>query len=350
LVEQRIENPRVGGSIPPRATKNSKAPRGFDLSGLFYIARGLLQMNAGIPNPADWLPTCTVRIEAEMDGVARSIGTGFFYDFELTPKPGDTVTKAPTIITNKHVVAGCDFAKVFVSVAPHGAAANAKGLFDQRLHVPARVALGQYVVDHPDPDVDLCAIPAAWLVARIEAKKQFQLINRRLWMGHRLAPKDREDARYIEPVVMVGYPSGLWDSMNNAPIVRRGSTATHPLVNYEGRPEFVIDAACFPGSSGSPVFLFQDGMYHVSGEPFYGIRTALLGILYAGPQFTAEGKLVPVPIPHCVGDVPVTSFPMNLGYVINADQLDVLQPLMQQRYDASPDITEEALRALLPDS
>jgi hypothetical protein len=26
LVEQRIENPRVGGSIPPRATKFKKAP------------------------------------------------------------------------------------------------------------------------------------------------------------------------------------------------------------------------------------------------------------------------------------------------------------------------------------
>jgi hypothetical protein len=37
LVEQRIENPRVGGSIPPRATKISKTLTKSLLSGFFYV-------------------------------------------------------------------------------------------------------------------------------------------------------------------------------------------------------------------------------------------------------------------------------------------------------------------------
>ena len=36
LVEQRIENPRVGGSIPPQATKNSMPSR---MAGHFLFVR-----------------------------------------------------------------------------------------------------------------------------------------------------------------------------------------------------------------------------------------------------------------------------------------------------------------------
>ena len=37
LVEQRIENPRVGGSIPPLGTKYKKS---LALAGLFYLGDG----------------------------------------------------------------------------------------------------------------------------------------------------------------------------------------------------------------------------------------------------------------------------------------------------------------------
>lgn len=60
---------------------------------------------------------------------------------------------------------------------------------------------------------------------------------------------------------MIGYPNGLWDSVNNMPIVRRGTMATNISLNHNDKREFVIDAACFPGSSGSPVVLFNKGGY-----------------------------------------------------------------------------------------
>ena len=122
----------------------------------------------------------------------------------------------------------------------------------------------------------------------------------------------------------------------SAPIVRRGSTATHPFVRYEGRPEFVIDAACFPGSSGSPVFLFEDGMYRVGdGNGLTpGSRVALLGVLWGGPQFLADGRLEARPIPHSRGLTPVTQIPMNLGYVIHADELDAMAASAIERVGA----------------
>lgn len=53
---------------------------------------------------------------------------------------------------------------------------------------------------------------------------------------------------------MVSYPIGLIDNINNFPIFRRGITASHPGLSFKVKPEFLIDASCWPGSSGSSVF------------------------------------------------------------------------------------------------
>ena len=53
--------------------------------------------------------------------------------------------------------------------------------------------------------------------------------------------------------------TALIDEVNNKPVVRKGITATDIRLDYNGRKEFLIDAACFHGSSGSPVFLRKMG-------------------------------------------------------------------------------------------
>ena len=67
------------------------------------------------------------------------------------------------------------------------------------------------------------------------------------------------DIGLIEDVLFVGYPNGMFDKANNLPVARRGITATPATVDYGGRPVFLIDASVFPGSSGSPVFLYNVG-------------------------------------------------------------------------------------------
>jgi len=106
------------------------------------------------------------------------------------------------------------------------------------------------------------------------------------------------DLTALEEILMLGYPVGLWDTVNNMPIFRKGITATHPNLNYDGKDEFLIDAACYPGSSGSPVFLYNLGNYsNRQGGTVIGTRIALPGILYAGPQFSVEGEIKVLPIP-----------------------------------------------------
>ena len=86
--------------------------------------------------------------------------------------------------------------------------------------------------------------------------------------------------------------------------------------------------ACFPGSSGSLVFLANFGNYSDrSGNLVMGTRIKLLGVLYAGPQHTANGDIVLVPIPTQNKPVTLTSIPNNLGYVIKATELDEIEKL-----------------------
>lgn len=54
---------------------------------------------------------------------------------------------------------------------------------------------------------------------------------------------------------MVGYPIGLADARNNYPIFRKGYTAAHPAVDFNEDGIGLVDMACFPGSSGSPIYI-----------------------------------------------------------------------------------------------
>ena len=128
---------------------------------------------------------------------------------------------------------------------------------------------------------------------------------------------------------MIGYPNGIWDSVNNKPIFRKGITATHPKFDYNGKKEFMIDAACFPGSSGSPVFILNEGGYRdKKGNTYLGTtRIMLIGVLYAGPQHTATGEVKIINVPTSQIPVSISSIPNNLGIVIKSFRIKELEKL-----------------------
>ena len=133
----------------------------------------------------------------------------------------------------------------------------------------------------------------------------------------------------MEDIVMIGYPNGIWDALNNKPIFRKGITAAHPNRDYLGNKEFLIDAACFPGSSGSPVFIYNefgyfDGMQFNLGKR----RVLLLGILYAGPQHYIKGEIQVED--RAFTPVSISSIPNNLGVVIKAENLSYFEELFKK--------------------
>ena len=84
----------------------------------------------------------------------------------------------------------------------------------------------------------------------------------------------------IESITFIGYPNGIWDEINLLPVVRQGTTATAYYYDFQGEPKFLIDASVFPGSSGSPVFIYKFGSYTKrNGNLHVGSLLLFIGII-----------------------------------------------------------------------
>ncbi len=133
-------------------------------------------------------------------------------------------------------------------------------------------------------------------------------------------PEQLEESDAVEEVVFIGYPNSIYDEVNLVPVVRRGITATPPQLDYGGKPRVLIDAAVFPGSSGSPVFVWNPVGLASSrpGRPFLGTTVYFLGVLASGFLQEQNGRIEMVPIPTAMTPIPITPQLINLGTVHKA--------------------------------
>ncbi|NSW82202.1 MAG: trypsin-like peptidase domain-containing protein [Syntrophothermus sp.] len=258
----------------------------------------------------------TVRIETTLKDGNTGVGTGFFFNMKV-----DDNRTLPLIVTSKHVAKDTTKGRFQLHEALPGASPPKPS--GQFFTVELDNFESQWI-PHPDPAVDLCAMPFQPLRARAEVAGK-AIFNVSFHEGLILSGKQLEELSAVEDILFVGYPTGLWDEKNNLPLIRRGVTASHPALDFGGRPVFVIDAACFPGSSGSPVLLANLGSYYTKdGSLVVGTRVALLGVLYAGPEMTVEGSIVARPIPTTVLPASITRVMIHLGYVIKAKEIVTL--------------------------
>ncbi len=168
---------------------------------------------------------------------------------------------------------------------------------------------------HPDPEIDLAIIP----IRPLEQAAREQGVELYYHgIDSRLAPDagvlHALDA--LEEILFVGYPSGVWDQVNLMPIMRRGTTATPMALDFEGRPEFLIDAAVYPGSSGSPVFVYQPDLTRRIQS--VGRKFIFAGVIAAVFFREEENQLVPAPVPANQGGTFIGSEMIDLGLVIKA--------------------------------
>lgn len=263
-----------------------------------------------------------VRIEAQLSDGSTATGTGFYYRFDIH----DDGSHIPAIVTNKHVIEGASAVSFPISTA------DIEGTLTGSFEV-ITYPISENILYHPDNEVDLCAILAAPIHNYFEGKSlQPALVG----LDISITANDEAIAQLLplEEVTMIGYPNGIWDSENNGSIARRGIIATIPSDNYLGKSQFVVDMACFPGSSGSPVFLANAGSYsNRDGNITMGSRIKLIGILYAGPQYTATGEIVVTPSPTNNRPMAATLIPNNLGYVIKASELSALESIAESMHN-----------------
>lgn len=259
----------------------------------------------------------TVRITAACQDGSTSIGTGFLFRHGLPN--GDWY---PALYTNRHVVEGSDVITLHFNLADSQGAPVLGRYYSTNISETSSAW-----INHPDDDVDLCAMTFGGLI-RILDEQGVRLFLQFFDDDVLLTEEDEQDLGALESVIMIGYPTGLWDSVNNRPVMRRGVTASHPAVDFDGRSEFLVDVACFPGSSGSPIVQYSEMSRQTrSGDIMMGGPSAkLLGILYAGPQFVAEGKIQFQHIPTAPQPVTRSPIPMNLGLAIKARRIRDLAP------------------------
>lgn len=233
-------------------------------------------------------------------------GTGFLYRVHLVEGP------AIVLVTNKHVLQDADSITVRMVCADQDGGAN--------LGTGTQVEVNGFSDDtwvgHPDPKVDVGVFPMGQVFDQMANQGDPPFFRA-------LDPQDayslaRHDLDAVEDVAFIGYPRGLYDTRNLTPIMRRGTTATHPAIDYRGEPSFLIDASVFPGSSGSPVVISDSGSYRTKQGIVIGSRLIFLGVLAAVHVRQVQGTVTQLPA-KLVATFPE---PIDLGIVYRAETIE----------------------------
>lgn len=197
----------------------------------------------------------------------QSFGTSFILSL---PVPESQEQQIPLLVTNGHVVAGAR--RALVDLVEREGEGPKRG---SRLRVEVDGRTMTSFVDQPN---DLAVVPIGGLLNQLQQEGRPVFFRS---VSPDLIPNEQviSDLAAMEEVTFIGYPSGLYDEHNVSPIMRKGITATPPWNDFRGQPAFLIDAGVFPGSSGSPVFIMNQGAYATRGGLVVGSRLLFMGVL-----------------------------------------------------------------------
>lgn len=266
----------------------------------------------------------TTRMTCELEDGCTSTGTAFFFKF---PLPDNHYI--PIVVTNKHVVHNAKKGLFKLTIAD----AENNPLNSEHFEYQIETDFEKMWIMHPDDNVDLCILPLSQLIRGAQALGK-NLFFRTLDTTMIPSMEVNSQLDVVEDLFMIGYPDGVWDSKNNMPIIRKGITATHPNIDYEGEKIFLIDASCFPGSSGSPVIIYNSNEYTVKDRTTY-VRSRLifLGILYAVHLHTVTGDVQVVKISDIPKIQAESMIPNNLGYVIKSSRIQDFEGILMDIYN-----------------
>lgn len=258
----------------------------------------------------DLLNYTTVRIETITEN-GEGAGTGFFFKFNESDKGF-----IPVIITNKHVVRGAKYGSFYLTPKDE----NNNPIDTEKKRLSFRNEFENFEDRwkfHPDDDVDLCVMGFTDVAYLFNKKfKNYPFVH---FLNKTMIPNEEILKRFstIEDIYMVGYPNGLWDEYNNKPFIRKGITSTSIAFDYNGKKEFAIDMACFPGSSGSLILIInRRDKLDKFGRFFDDIPPiVLIGILYAGPLREIETYKEEEITEIYLKDM------LNLGFAIKSDRV-----------------------------
>lgn len=236
-----------------------------------------------------------------------SVGTGSFFSFKFNER------EVTVIITNRHVVKNNPIEPMTFML--HIANESQEPTENFSVRYTAHWYLHE---NH-----DLCFCYANPLFSEILSTFDKKVYIRQNYEAIIPDKSQLEELSAIEELVMVGYPITLWDERNNLPIFRKGYTACHPAIDFNRDGIGLADIPCFPGSSGSPIYILNEGSFRdKKGNTHFGSsRFYLIGFLFEAPQFNATGDLIIQSVPSTQTIKTRTPFMVNLGYYVKSSTL-----------------------------
>jgi len=248
-------------------------------------------------------------------------GTGFLFNlFNVASH------QVPVIVTNKHVAEdmGDDCTLTFTGRRPDGGP-------DLINHITVQITqFKQAWIPHPD--VDVVILPVGPFLTELQNKARLPYF---VTLDQSLIPTGEELKALlpVEQVLTVGFPGRLWDDTHNLPVFHRGFTASAPYIDFKGERKFLIDITTWPGASGSPVVLYNEGswMQRDGNTQMGGVRLKLLGIATQVAVFDVRGNVTIQAAPTQVVLPSSMSVPTNLGVCIRAETVLEFEPMLVKK-------------------
>jgi len=219
-----------------------------------------------LDSPANQLMFNTVRIVSKLPSGSTKTGTGFLASVEQNN------STFPFILTCQHCLK--DAVEVHLSCV----SANAKGEPDFGNVQIWRLDKSLFSLAQPHRTHDVAAIPFGPILNQAASVGQ-PIFHRELKLENFIKDCEKEELTAFEQIVFVGYPLGLHDTKNALPLLRVGYSASPIWSDFEQEPRFLIDAEVFSGSSGSPVFILNEGTYTSRKGIVVGTRFFFIGMI-----------------------------------------------------------------------
>lgn len=260
-----------------------------------------------VDTPAKGVLFSTVRLEVETGGEP-------WYGTALMYACGGEKPENYFLVTCRHVVEGARRGHLFFTRAESGRFAAV----GDRVQLTIEDFERKWFF-HPNPRIDIAVAPMVDLQrdAHVRVPIYVLAIDRDAIP----TPAQLRELDVIEEVVFIGYPAGYYDRKNLLPIARRGITASAVQLDYNGRPEFLVDGAVYFGSSGSPVFIIreQSDLDQIRTMSKYLFK--FLGVISEVLRTTFDGQVGFIH-PAAVAEGVAAARLLNLGVVLKAHLIE----------------------------
>ncbi len=202
-----------------------------------------------------------IEVSVQLGEVDQWTGTGFFIQVSRKLEEGPKID-CLLLISNKHVLVE--------GAGNHLIVLNKKGengevLYGEQERIRIDRSIYRYT-GHKDHDIDLACIDMRGI--------ETQGYDVPVLAEGFLDELDESKIGVGSDVLYTGFPNGMKDSRNGLALMRKGSIASIPTMDCEGKGLIAIDGTVLPGNSGGPVFVDYGDSYRLLGVMHTSSRVA----------------------------------------------------------------------------